>query len=371
MLRNFWYACEFSSAVTQKPKQILMLNQRFVLYRNTHGQVVALNDQCPHRGATLSLGWVDNNCLRCPYHGWKFQADGKCIDIPANAPEMPIPKKARVDSYPVQEKYGFVWLFYGDLPPEKRPPLPTLPDSIFANLHPVEYECTENAHYARIMEINMDFAHVIAVHKQSFGQRIPLHKTIEYQVEEDAWSGVATVNYESLGNSKSVLNFLLGGRPQLTTRLSFFLPNVTLSEISIGRGGAFDIKLIVLIAHLPIDEETTVVKRIFYRNFIRFPWLDGLFRKLDSKLTEEDAVIVASLSPKSMPKLSDELHVAADALGLAYRKLRQKYLAMGWGLESAEKPFDKANEPLAIPSDVLRLSRRSNLTVTGVKNEAE
>ncbi|MBP5971161.1 aromatic ring-hydroxylating dioxygenase subunit alpha [Brasilonema sp. CT11] len=344
MLKNFWHACEFSSAVTNKPKQIVMLNQRFVLYRNSQGQVVALKDQCPHRGAALSLGWVKDDSIRCPYHGWKFQADGKCTHIPANAPGTAIPKKACVDTYPVQEKYGFVWLFYGDLPEAERHPLPTIPEYVFSNLHPVEYECTENANYARVMEANMDFAHVIAVHKKSFGQRIPVHKTIEYQVEEDNWSGVATVIYESLGNSKSFLNFLLGGRPQLTTRLSFFLPNFTLSEISIGRDGSFDIKLNVLIAHLPIDETTTVIKRAFYRNVLTLPWLDGFFKKLDYKLAEEDALVVSSLYSQPMPKISQELHVAADALALAYRKLRQKYLAKGWELQSNMSQLDNLNE---------------------------
>ena len=203
------------------------------------------------------------------------------------------------------------------------------------------------------MEINMDFAHVIAVHKKSFGQRVPLQKTIEYQVDEDNWSGVATVNYESLGNSKSVLNFLLGGRPQLTTRLSFFLPNFTVSEISIGRDGSFDIKLTVLIAHLPIDDNTTVVKRAFYRNFLTLPWLDGFFRKLDSKLTEEDAVVVSTLHFQPMPKISEELHTAADALGLAYRKLRQKYLAMGWGLKPYESESDNPNGHPARPTSAM------------------
>lgn len=343
MLKNFWYACEFSSAVTKKPKQIVMLNQRFVLYRNSQGQVVALKDRCPHRGAALSLGWVEDSCIRCPYHGWKFQADGRCIDIPANAPEVPIPKRAYVETYPIKENYGFIWLFYGDLPEAERSPLPTLPEYIFSDLHPVEYECAEDANYARVMEVNMDFAHAIAIHKKSFGQRIPLGKTIKYEVEEDTWGAVATVNYESLGNSKSLLNFVLGGRPYLTTRLSFFLPNFTLSEIFIGRGGSFDIKLVVLIAHLPIDEHTTVVKRIFYRNFLTLPWLDVFFRKLDSKLTDEDAVVISSLYPKPMPKISEEPHVAADALGLTYRKLRQKYLAMGWGLKSEQSKSDNSN----------------------------
>jgi phenylpropionate dioxygenase-like ring-hydroxylating dioxygenase large terminal subunit len=344
MLKNFWYACEFSSVITNKPKQIVMLNQRFILYRNSQGQVIALKDQCSHRGASLSLGWLEGDCIRCPYHGWKYQADGQCLDIPANLPGTPIPKKARVDSYSVQEKYGFVWLFYGDLPEAERPPIPSLPEDIFSNLRPVNFVSTDNANYARIMEANIDFAHVIAIHKNSFGQRIPLNKPIQYKVEADNWSAVTTVNYESLDNSKKWLNFLLGGRPKMLSRLSFFLPNFTLSEISIGRGNWFDIKFKILVAHLPIDDNTTIVKRVLYRNFLTIPWLDRFFRELDYKLAQEDKIVVATLNSQVMPKISEEVHVAADALAITYRKLRQKYLAKGWGLKSKEEQLNHLNQ---------------------------
>ncbi|MBH8561547.1 aromatic ring-hydroxylating dioxygenase subunit alpha [Nostoc sp. CENA67] len=326
-MNNFWYACEFSSNVTNKPKQIVMLNQRFVLYRNSQGQIVALKDQCPHRGAALSLGWVKDDCIRCPYHGWKFQADGKCIEIPSNAPGIPIPKRASLDSYPVKEKYGFVWLFYGDLPEEKRPTLPTFPEYIVKTMHPVYDEGIDNANYARLMEANLDFTHVIAVHRKSFGQRIPINKTIKYKVDKYDWGAVAKVKYESLGKSKSILNFLLGGRPELNTRLTLYLPNVTLAEISIGRDDRFDIKFGILVAHLPIDDNTTVVKRVLYRNILPITWLDNFFRKLDHKLAQEDTVVVATLDSQPMPKISEELHVAADALDITFRKLLQKHLA--------------------------------------------
>ncbi|WP_341526714.1 aromatic ring-hydroxylating dioxygenase subunit alpha [Nostoc sp. UHCC 0302] len=325
-MKNFWYACEFSSAVTNKPKQIVILNQRFVLYRNSQGQVIALKDQCPHRGAALSLGWVEQGCIRCPYHGWKFQADGKCIEIPSNGTGTPIPKRASVDSYPIKEKYGFVWLFYGDLPAEERPPLPNFPEYMVSTMRPVYDEGIDNANYARLMEANLDFTHVIAVHKKSFGQRIPINKTIKYKVDKYDWGAVAKVKYESLSNSKSLLNFLLGGRPELNTRLTLYLPNVTLAEISIGRNNRFDIKFGILVAHLPIDDKTTYVKRVLYRNILPLPWLDGFFRKLDHKLAQEDTVVVATLDSQSMPKISEELHVAADALDITFRKFLQKHL---------------------------------------------
>ena len=337
MLKNFWYACEFSAAVTNQPKQILMFNQRFVLYRDSQGQVVALNDQCPHRGAAFSVGWIEKDCVRCPYHGWKFQPDGECIEIPSNAPGTPIPKKARVTAYPVQEKYGFIWLFYGDLPAAERPPLPTFPEYIMSTMHPVYDDSIDNANYARLMEANLDFTHVIAVHKKSFGQRIPINKTIKYHVDKYDWGAVAQVNYESLGNSKSFLNFLLGGRPELKTKLTLYLPNVTLAEINVGRGSKFDIKFGILVAHLPIDENTTRVKRVLYRNVLPFPWLDGFFRKLDHKLAQEDTVVVSTLNTQPMPKISEELHVAADALDITFRQFLQKSAGEFSGVSQEQK----------------------------------
>jgi phenylpropionate dioxygenase-like ring-hydroxylating dioxygenase large terminal subunit len=346
MLKNFWYACEFSHSVTHQPKQILMLMQRFVLYRTTAGDVVAFNDQCPHRGAALSLGTLEGDCLRCPYHGWKFDAGGDCADIPSLGKDILLPPRARVKTYPVQEKYGYVWLFYGDLPAADRPPLPTLPEHIFSTMYPVSHECIEQASYTRLMQANLDFAHVIAVHKSSFGQRIPTNTPIHYPVEQDDWSGVASVKYKELGNSKSFLNRVLGSRPNLTTRLSFYLPNVTLAEISIGRGKTADIKFAVLVAFVPIDEYTTCAKRFLYRNKLPFPLFDPWVRKLDLKLAHEDTIVVETIQNQIMPPITQELHVPADKLDLAFRNMQQRYLAK-------ESSFKRENSVQRLDAQIL------------------
>jgi phenylpropionate dioxygenase-like ring-hydroxylating dioxygenase large terminal subunit len=325
MLKNFWYACEFSQSVTAQPKQIVMFNQRLVLYRTTTGEVVALNDQCPHRGAALSLGKVSENCIRCPYHGWEFRSDGQCTDIPSLPSGTAFPRGTRVKSYPTQEKYGFVWLFYGEKPSHERLPLPQLPEHIFSTMYPVSHEGIEDASYTRLMQANLDFAHAIAVHKSSFGQRIPINEPVQYSVQQDERSAVASVKYSNLGNSKSLLNRLLGGRPDLTTRLSFYLPNVTLAEISIGRNKTAEIKFAILVAFIPIDDNTTCAKRFLYRNKLRFPILDPFVRKLDHKLAYEDTVVVRTIPTQVMPPISEELHVGADKLDLTFRKLHRRY----------------------------------------------
>ncbi|BAZ53803.1 Rieske [2Fe-2S] domain-containing protein [Nostoc sp. NIES-4103] len=333
MLKNFWYACEFSSAVTNKPKQIVLLNQRFVLYRNQEGQVVALKDQCSHRGAALSMGWLENSCIRCPYHGWKFQADGQCIEIPSNAMGTPIPKRATIDSYSVQEKYGFVWLFYGNLPEQERPPIPSLPEYEDPTMHPIYLEYQMKANYTRVIENALDPAHLYAVHANSFGAGFAQDPRVEdYVVENEDWGISTKITYKNYTKPKNGIfkSFFRPARTQLNAKTTFYLPNITKIESDFGRG-----KMINYAVHIPVDDNTTISKRIQFRNFFTYSWADSLFIKFHHKVGLEDKVVTESQYPKLIPDtLSAEVHVPADALTLAYRQLRQKYLAMGWGLQS-------------------------------------
>lgn len=345
MLKNFWYACEFSSAVTNKPKQIVMLNQRFVLYRDSQGQVVAMNDQCPHRGAALSLGWVKDDCIHCPYHGWKFQADGQCISIPANQPGAPIPKKARVDAYSVQEKYGFVWLFYGDLPEAERPPIPPLPEFEDSKLHYLFYECQVNAHYTRTLENALDFAHLSVVHANSFGKGFKREQTIEeYGVDVEEWSASARVDFKNYTKPNGFLKYFV--RPsssEVNSKISFYLPNINKLEVNFAAG-----KIVNFGIHIPVDDHTTLIKRIQFRSFFTYAWADPLFQRTNLKVSREDKVVAESQLPKAIPQhLSDEVHVSCDALSLAYRKLHQKHLAMGWGLNTHQNQSDKSERSTA------------------------
>ena len=351
MLKNFWYACEFSVAVTSQPKQIVMLNQRFVLYRDSHGQVVALKDQCPHRGAALSLGWLEDSCIRCPYHGWKFQADGKCIDIPANAPETPIPKKARVETYPVQEKYGFVWLFYGDLPEEERHPIPPLPEFGDPTFHPIFLEVKFNTHYTRVIENALDPAHMATVHAKSFGAGFTQDPTVaNYEVQDENWGISAKIKYANFTKPKGIFKlFFRPSSTELNAKTTFYLPNITIVESNFVRG-----KMVNYAIHLPIDENKTISKRIQFRNVFKQPWADSFFVKFHYKVCEEDRVVSESQYPAVIPdSLSAEVHSPSDALPLAYRKLRQKYLAMGWGLKPNQSESDNLNSHLAQPYSTL------------------
>jgi nitrite reductase/ring-hydroxylating ferredoxin subunit len=161
MLKNFWYAIAFSHEITEQPSKHTVLGQQLVVFRQKRsGRVVVMSDLCVHRGGALSGGWQDDKgCVVCPYHGWEYDADGKAVRIPANLEGRPIPKKARVDSYPVQEKYRFVWVFLGDLPEEERPPIPNWDEHFNdPSLRAVEGQFLWNANYERVMENGCDIA---------------------------------------------------------------------------------------------------------------------------------------------------------------------------------------------------------------------
>ena len=124
MYINFWYpVCLTDELTDDAPLRAQILNLRFAAFRDTEGRAHVLADTCVHRGGSLSKGTVVGDCIACPYHGWQFDAAGKCMHIPVLGEDAKLPARAKVDSYPVIERYGIVFAFLGDLPADERPPL--------------------------------------------------------------------------------------------------------------------------------------------------------------------------------------------------------------------------------------------------------
>ena len=325
MLKNFWYACEFSHVVNNQPKQIELWGENIVLYRNSANEVVALKDICPHRGAALSLGKVEKDCIHCPYHGWKFREDGTCIEIPANPAGVSIPNKARTKTYFVREKYGFIWLFWGELPPEKCPPLPTLSDLPDSFGQPIYLNLKFKAHYSRVLENLVDPVHTAFVHTNSIGSGMvkepQILTTDEICVEE--WSANCVVIAKQPALKKGLYWKYIYDRYRTETKVlsAFYLPNLVLLNVD------FKFNIIQHMCLVPINENTTEIKLIGYRNFLTYFWADSLFRQVNLKILKDDKRVVESQIPEVVPNdLAAELNVAGDGISIAYRKLRQKYL---------------------------------------------
>jgi vanillate O-demethylase monooxygenase subunit len=110
-IKNAWYVGAWAHEVTRKPLQRFMLNEPLVFYRTASGIPVALDDRCIHRFAPLSAGCVEGDNIVCGYHGFTYAPNGTCVAIPG---VERTPKKVGVKSYPVVEKWGWIWVWMGD-----------------------------------------------------------------------------------------------------------------------------------------------------------------------------------------------------------------------------------------------------------------
>src|SRR5438105_1520499 len=111
-LRNYWYVAASAPEIGRKPFRRIIMNEPVVFYRTEDGTPVALEDRCPHRRLPLSMGrLVENDVLQCHYHGLRFDRTGACVRVPGQ--DM-IPATARVKSYPVAERYKWLWIWMGD-----------------------------------------------------------------------------------------------------------------------------------------------------------------------------------------------------------------------------------------------------------------
>src|SRR5918911_1654738 len=126
LFREYWLPAMLSEEVPAPdgdPVRILMLGEQLIAFRDTSGRVGLLQNNCPHRGASLFFGRNEEGGLRCVYHGWKFDADGTCVDMPNEPAESDFKHKVKAVAYPTQERGGIVWAYMG----HKQEP-PTLPD---------------------------------------------------------------------------------------------------------------------------------------------------------------------------------------------------------------------------------------------------
>ena len=109
MIPNQWYAVLESNEVKRgKPVGVTRMSEKLVFWRDRQGRVNCLRDLCPHRGAALSLGAVEGDCILCPFHGFRFDATGQCQYVPANGKDASFPKQLKAGHY---RTFGFIFLY--------------------------------------------------------------------------------------------------------------------------------------------------------------------------------------------------------------------------------------------------------------------
>ena len=124
-MRAFWQpiatSAELPLSADMPVIPVKLLGERLALFRSEDGSLGLVSERCPHRGAALSYGMVDGDGIRCPYHAWKFNKQGRCVDTPAESSASTLKDRVSVSAYPVQERRGLIWAYLG---PQPAPLLP-------------------------------------------------------------------------------------------------------------------------------------------------------------------------------------------------------------------------------------------------------
>jgi nitrite reductase/ring-hydroxylating ferredoxin subunit len=122
LMRRYWHPIGLSERLRELPRKVRILGEELVLFRDRTGRPGLLYPRCMHRGTSLFYGRTEERGIRCCYHGWLFDAEGRCLDQPCEPDGGRHRDQARQPWYPVEERYGFIFAYLG--PPEKKPLLP-------------------------------------------------------------------------------------------------------------------------------------------------------------------------------------------------------------------------------------------------------
>jgi phthalate 4,5-dioxygenase len=162
-LRRYWLPALQSADLEAggDPRRVELLGQTFVAFRGTDGRVGILDEFCPHRAASLVLGHVEECGLRCIYHGWKFDADGKVLETP-NVADAKFTQRLKAKAYPAREAGGLIWTYLG--PAEKCPPFPAWPWLQVPPRHRLTSVHTVNCNFVQILEGLVDSTHLNVLH---------------------------------------------------------------------------------------------------------------------------------------------------------------------------------------------------------------
>ncbi len=325
MLINNWYAACLASEVSDKPRRVEILAHSFVLYRDDQNTAHCLSDYCVHRGARLSQGECKNGGIMCPQHGWEFDGAGKCTLIPAGSktPTEP-PKRARVPSYPVEEKYGMVFVFLGEMQEDDRPALPDIsPEWDTGEWHKDVIVREKNVNFMRLCENYNDPCHVHYIHE--FAKWLPKGVTIVDHELTDLYIKAWHAAHDSEGNHSESSGLMMEYNViSCVSRNTNYQPDYP--------------PQIVTAYTTPIDEHNTRIFMTILMPKDEVTALDGsrtrgataeehkaMVDMTREQVQDEDYVVLRNTRPTLAASVTEELLVDADRTLVQVRKMTAAY----------------------------------------------
>jgi len=166
LFRSYWTPVLLAEELQERdcpPVRVKVLSERLVAFRDTMGRYGLIDEFCAHRGASLWFGRNEECGLRCPYHGWKFDVNGQCLEVPSEPTESGYVKKIKLKSYPLVERGGVLWTYMG--PPEQQPPLPEWEFAMVPAKQRFVSKRIQECNWLQAMEGGIDSSHVSFLHR--------------------------------------------------------------------------------------------------------------------------------------------------------------------------------------------------------------
>jgi nitrite reductase/ring-hydroxylating ferredoxin subunit len=349
LMRRYWHPIGLCSDANTTPRQVRLLGEDLILFRDTTGRPGLVYPHCAHRGASLFYGKVQAQGIRCCYHGWLFDVQGRCLEQPCEPGGGEDRHNARQPWYPVQELYGLIWAYLG--PPDKKPVLPryecldVLDEDEFleANDHsiggggPPIIPCNWLQHYENLV----DPFHVVILHSSFSGTQFVEQMALMPQVTWDTQDhSVRTLSLRHLPDGQVLRRISEAGLPTLRV----------IPSPRIGRYGRVESLGWVL----PIDDHSFriyVVGRVKEQGEL-VKMRSRLNGKLWEELTEAEhqqfpGDYEAMVSQGPIAKHSEEYLATTDeGIALLRRLLKKQLQRIAQGQDPAGVSFDPAAEPV-------------------------
>ncbi|MBF9263335.1 flavodoxin domain-containing protein [Paracidovorax cattleyae] len=321
-LAHAWHPVALSSEVAEQPLQVKLLGEAWALVRTADG-LIALRDVCPHRNAPLSAGCVVNGALECPYHGWRFGSDGRCVGIPAMGPLTPPRNAAARTPAGLQERYGLVWL----APKPPKAPLIEIPewtqDGFRAGLMP---PLRTTASAAQIVDNFLDVTHFYYLHGKTFGLASPDPISV-YRVDRS--DAEIVLHHQTL--------FSNGSGPLMPRVGHYHCTLPYQCRLVAEFPGTDRLDMIALIAQ-PEDAHTTRIYKLLAYNWASEPQLAEMI-DFETRVIGEDLSMAELLPTPDVPLCTAaQAHARGDEIGLAWRHAIQHLFGAEAGGTPKELP---------------------------------
>ena len=176
LLRRYWIPILHAAELPENdssPVRVKLLSERLLAWRDSQGRYALTDEFCAHRGVSLWFGRNEDDGLRCPYHGWKYDYTGQCVEVPSEPEASGFCRKIKLKSYPLVDVGGTLWAYMG--PPELQPPLPAFEWGELPPAHRYFSKRQQECNYLQAMEGGIDSSHVSFLHSGEL-HTDPLHR---------------------------------------------------------------------------------------------------------------------------------------------------------------------------------------------------